>query len=232
MSAKKSGGDDGDGCDGCDAHGNDKRSDFDKELDGMIPAEHRAQFEMYRGIHKLVDMEKKIDTQSKWKISFCILACDNMACPKHSVFESGDPIPYKRCSKCRRTYYCNSACQKSDWAQHKLACMSGNDVTYGLFLENVPILCDSLEYNAGVLYHLYDYNKHNVGASLPWDRIVAISNVALIGTSIASSPMLAEVATRFQSVIPFIGQKMKDLSIVRGHVIQLRGMFIVCSPNK
>jgi len=29
-----------------------------------------------------------------------------------------------RCSKCRKVYYCNIACQKTDWGSHKSSCSS------------------------------------------------------------------------------------------------------------
>jgi len=29
-----------------------------------------------------------------------------------------------RCSKCKRMFYCGSACQRQDWARHKLCCVA------------------------------------------------------------------------------------------------------------
>ncbi|KAI1792266.1 hypothetical protein LXA43DRAFT_1082213 [Ganoderma leucocontextum] len=39
-------------------------------------------------------------------------------CKKH---ESGD-LKLLKCSRCRTTFYCSGACQKSDWKAHKLRC--------------------------------------------------------------------------------------------------------------
>ncbi|TDL24191.1 hypothetical protein BD410DRAFT_838248 [Rickenella mellea] len=42
--------------------------------------------------------------------------------------EGGDIAPFKRCGKCRLTFYCSSDCQKADWKHHKKICGSHGQV--------------------------------------------------------------------------------------------------------
>jgi hypothetical protein len=54
-----------------------------------------------------------------------VLECSFALCKKRILRsdnrdESQDGM--KRCGKCRTSYYCSNACQKSDWSFHKLVC--------------------------------------------------------------------------------------------------------------
>lgn len=43
-------------------------------------------------------------------------------------FSPSDPNIFLRsCSGCKSVYYCDANCQKSDWKQHKLCCLSARD---------------------------------------------------------------------------------------------------------
>ena len=49
---------------------------------------------------------KSFDANLKTKCSWCNIIRDNM----------------KKCSRCRRIYYCNTTCQRNDWKNHKIEC--------------------------------------------------------------------------------------------------------------
>jgi len=33
------------------------------------------------------------------------------------------PKKFKRCARCKKTFYCNEECQKRDWVNHKTDCI-------------------------------------------------------------------------------------------------------------
>eukprot|EP00041_Stephanoeca_diplocostata_P022810 m.547650 g.547650 ORF g.547650 m.547650 type:complete len:845 (+) comp22156_c1_seq3:148-2682(+) len=43
-------------------------------------------------------------------------------CDHGSCFRAGKRSEFKRCSACKRVFYCSAVCQKADWPSHKTAC--------------------------------------------------------------------------------------------------------------
>ena len=49
-------------------------------------------------------------------------SCEGDPASMCSFCLKGSKDGMKRCGKCKAIYYCSTACQKSDWPKHKLAC--------------------------------------------------------------------------------------------------------------
>jgi hypothetical protein len=52
-----------------------------------------------------------------------LLEIDQPCCTACERVQRRDEPAFKRCARCRKVLYCSEACQKTDWEQHKPACV-------------------------------------------------------------------------------------------------------------
>lgn len=155
-------------------------------------------------------------------MALAMITCENSGCAKfHEWFKCGDPIPFKRCAKCKSVYYCSKECQLFDWRLHKLCCIKGkSECDYAAVIRDA--VSRPMPNNPVVMFEMIPDHSLQLGQifkPVPFDEVVR--------RSLASQVAETHVIAMFKRAVVGVSLKIEELGLKSGHVLNIRGLFIV-----
>lgn len=162
-------------------------------------------------------------------IVFAVIACDNIECAKPTIFypQKGDKIPYSRCGKCMRNYYCSKDCQAHDWKRlHKGTC-DGSQVecNYRTYLNNIPDISEIP--NTGVYCMLDLVTPGRITALIELEKMYKsyFEPDSKTNDVLQNIPIMSSCKNMFT----LIRDTYTRMGLTRHVIFQIRGLFIIHS---
>lgn len=160
-------------------------------------------------------------------MALAMVTCEYSGCAKfHEWFKCNDPIPFKRCAKCKSVYYCSKECQVADWQLHKLCCIPGViGCDYSATIKDV--LSRPVPENKCVMFEMIPDHALKIG-----DLFHAVPFDSVMKKAIASKLNETNTIIMFKRAIIGVSVKIEELGLKTGHVLNIRGLFILISESK
>lgn len=167
-----------------------------------------------------------------WKAELCLIVCDNVKCAKNTMFNPNtDKIPYKRCSGCKRNYYCSIQCHKYSWRDgHKDACKSiHQECDYKKYISTTVTHMKSI-YNSEIL----QYGVHAISDIYQPKVLAIVTKLSLVNKTVnefkektIEQYCMIDIMNKCTNTLRLLMDTINKRSWKYAAIFQLRGFFII-----